>query len=243
VDASFTTLVAQSCETLASSVFHEVVLSYLVSAGLAEHISEILSINLLFSHLHVWKSVPDLGDFLFALGTGVLAVSDPLLDALVAIDVTAWIQGRYFLLVNYFETDCAGIFYFLWVRQSKWLSIRLDSPPHPSSSDLWWLWWFLGFFLRNDLPHPVVRHNLPLAWLSCVVFLLKLWSTSFMLVLHQLVSFFQQHQQIIHRDLTFFFFHWWPGILLSHVYILIDRTLSWVCCGPVSSINTRHPLI
>jgi hypothetical protein len=88
----------------------------LVSAGLTEHKCEILSINLLFSDLDIGKTVFNLRDLFFALWTGVLAVSHPLVYAFVTVDVAAGIQRCHFVLVHYFKTDCATLFVFFFAH-------------------------------------------------------------------------------------------------------------------------------
>ncbi len=87
-----------------------------MSAGLTKHKCEILSINLLISDLDVGETVFNLRDLLFALRTGVLAVSYPLVYTFVTVDVAAGIQRCHFVLVHLFKTDCAALFVFFFAH-------------------------------------------------------------------------------------------------------------------------------
>ena len=128
MNASFTAILTKSCVTLASSVFLKVGLSYLVSAGLTEHKCEIFSINLLISDGNCGQAVFDPIDLLFALWASVLAVSQPLIDALVTVNVVAGVQRCHFVLFNYFETYRAALFIFLFAHAGHRLPVVLDSP-------------------------------------------------------------------------------------------------------------------
>ena len=87
-----------------------------MSASLTEHKCKILSINLLVSDLDVGETMFNLRDFLFALWTGVLTVSHPLVYAFVTVYVAAGIQRCYFMLIHCFKTDCAALFVFFFAH-------------------------------------------------------------------------------------------------------------------------------
>ncbi len=74
-----------------------------------------------------------LGDLLFALGTGILTVSHPLIDALVTVDVSTGVQRCHFVLVHYIETDRAALFIFFFAHEGHRLPVGLDSPTQPGS--------------------------------------------------------------------------------------------------------------
>jgi hypothetical protein len=122
---------AQCCMFAPFIVMIEVFFVYPLTTDLAYEVFKIVDRLLLVGHVELLcllrlVKVSDARDLLFTLGTPVLTLLHPLLDALETVRVDTIVQSSFYLSRNFFQADCTSAQLLLLRHFGKRLTIRVD---------------------------------------------------------------------------------------------------------------------